>query len=195
MYPMQSMTGRTRRLAGCALMVAGLVAGCASTPPAVTSMQDPQVDIGAFDTFGWVANDANGQPLSIVDSEVRAAITAGLKRKGYQEAAAGARPDLLLKYETGKAEVTKGSPVSFGVGIGSFGGSGGVGVGTSSGGSRTVTEGMLILSVVDTERNAEVWNGRVSRELGKNGTPNAALVREAVDELLRDFPAHDGRSQ
>ena len=49
--------------------------------------------------------------------------------------------------------------------------------------------------MVDTTRNAEVWNGRVSRELGKNGTPNAALVREAVDDLLRDFPAHGDRPQ
>ena len=62
------------------------------------------------------------------------------------------------------------------------------------GGARNVTEGMLILSVVDTARNAEVWNGRVSRQLGKNGAPNSALVREAVDELLRDFPAHAGRA-
>ena len=104
------------------------------------------------------------------------------------------RIGMLLQYETGKAEVTKGSPFSIGIGVGSYGSSGGVGVGTSSGGTRNVTEGMLILSVVDTARNAEVWNGRVSRQLGKNGAPTAALVREAVDDLLRDFPAHAGRA-
>ena len=195
MSQVQRISVRSRRVAGFALLVAGLVAGCASTPPAVTTTQDPKVDIGAFATFGWRATDANGQPVSIVDSEIRAAITAGLERKGYQQAAAGATPDMLLQYETGKAEVTKGSPFSIGVGLGSYGSSGGVGVGTSSGGTRNVTEGMLILSVVDTARNAEVWNGRVSRELGKNGAPNSALVRQAVDDLLRDFPAHDGRSQ
>ena len=195
MSQVQRISVRSRRVAGFALLVAGLVAGCASTPPAVTTTQDPKVDIGAFATFGWRATDANGQPVSIVDSEIRAAITAGLERKGYQQAAAGATPDMLLQYETGKAEVTKGSPFSIGIGVGSYGSSGGVGVGTSSGGTRNVTEGMLILSVVDTARNAEVWNGRVSRELGKNGAPNSALVRQAVDDLLRDFPAHDGRSQ
>ena len=195
MSQVQRISVRSRRVAGLALLVAGLVAGCASTPPAVTTTRDPKVDIGAFATFGWRATDANGQPVSIVDSEIRAAITAGLERKGYQQAAAGATPDMLLQYETGKAEVTKGSPFSIGIGVGSYGSSGGVGVGTSSGGARNVTEGMLILSVVDTARNAEVWNGRVSRQLGKNGAPNSALVREAVDELLRDFPAHAGRSQ
>ena len=195
MRQVQRLPVRSRRVAGFALLVASLVAGCASAPPAVTSTQDPQVDIGAFATFGWRATDANGQPVSIVDSEIRAAITAGLQRKGYQEAAAGATPDMLLQYETGKAEVTKGSPFSIGIGIGSYGSSGGVGVGTSSGGTRNVTEGMLILSVVDTARNAEVWNGRVSRQLGNGGAPNAALVREAVDDLLRDFPAHAGRAQ
>lgn len=174
------------------------VAGCASGPSQPVSMRDPQANFAAFKTFGWSAAhspEATGQPVSIVDSDIRAAITSELKRKGYVEATAGTTPDMVLQYETGKAEVTKGSPFSIGVGVGSYGSSGGVGVGTSTSGTRNVTEGMLMLSVIDPARNAEVWNGRVSRELGKNGTPNAALIRSAVADLLRDFPAQGSPPQ
>ena len=181
-----------------AVAAATLTAGCASAPPEPTSVRDPQVNFGAFKTFGWdtaQSTQATGQPVSIVDSDIRAAITSELTRKGYEAAAAGTTPDMVLRYETGKAEITKSSPFSIGVGVGSYGGSGGVGVGASSAGTRNVTEGMLILSVIDPARNAEVWNGRVSRELGKNGTPNAALIRSAVADLLRDFPAHGSPPQ
>jgi hypothetical protein len=184
--------------ASLAFAAAAFVAGCASGPPQPVSMRDPQANFGAFKTFGWSAAQspqATGQPMSIVDSDIRAAITSELKRKGYVEAAAGTTPDMALQYETGKAEVTKGSPFSVGIGVGSYGSSGGVGVGTSTSGTRNVTEGMLMLRVIDPARNAEVWNGRVSRELGKNGAPNAALIHSAVADLLRDFPAQGSPPQ
>ncbi|MFO1393557.1 MAG: DUF4136 domain-containing protein [Steroidobacteraceae bacterium] len=194
----QRILPRSLVVAGLMLAAAILAAGCESAPPKPTSMRDPQANFAAFKTFGWDAaqdSQTTGQPLSLVDNDIRAAITSELKRKGYVEAAAGTTPDMVLRYETGKAEITKGSPFSIGVGVGSYGSSGGVGVGTSTSGTRNVTEGMLVLSVVDPVRKAEVWNGRVSRELGKNGTPNAALIRSAVADLLRDFPAQGSPPQ
>jgi hypothetical protein len=188
----QRILSRSLVLASFALAATILTGGCASGPPQPVSMRDPQANFGAFTTFGWgAAQDAQaaGKPVSIVDSDIRAAITSEMKRKGYVEAAAGTTPDMVLQYETGKAEMTKSSPFSVGIGVGSYGSSGGVGVGTSTSGTRNVTEGMLTLRVIDPARNAEVWNGRVSRELGKNGTPNAALIHSAVADLLRDFPA------
>ena len=194
----QRILRRSHIVAGLTLAAAILAVGCTSAPPQPTSMRDPQANFAALKTFGWdPAQDSQttGQPLSLVDSDIRAAITSELKRKGYVEAAAGTTPDMVLRYETGKAEITKGSPFSIGVGVGSYGSSGGVGVGTSTSGTRNVTEGMLVLSVVDPARKAEVWNGRVSRELGKNGTPNAALIHSAVADLLRDFPAQGSPPQ
>lgn len=196
---MNQVSGILRRsLVVAGLALATLASGCASAPPQAVSMQSPQANFAAFRTFGWGApattQDA-AQPLSILDSDIREAIASGLQRKGYEAAAAGTTPDMVLHYETGKAEVTKGSPISIGVGVGSYGSRGGVGVGTSSSGTRSVMEGTLTLSVVDPAQNVEVWNGRVSRELGNNGTPNAALIRSAVGDLLRDFPARSSPSQ
>jgi Domain of unknown function (DUF4136) len=171
---------------------------CASQPTQPHTMRDPQANFASFKTFGWDVTQSaqgNGQPVSIVDSNIRAAITSELKRKGYEEASSGALPDLFLQYETGKAEMVKSNPFRIGVGVGSYGNSGGVGVGTSSAATRNVTEGMLVLRVIDPTRQAEVWNGRVSRELGKAGTPDPALIQSAVGDLLSDFPAHGAPPQ
>lgn len=196
---MNQASGILRRsLVVAGLALATLASGCASAPPQAVSMQSPQANFAAFRTFGWsspaTTQDA-AQPLSIVDSDIREAIASGLQRKGYEAAADGTTPDMVLHYETGKAEVTKGSPISIGIGVGSYGSRGGVGVGTSTSGTRSVMEGMLTLSVIDPAQNVEVWNGRVSRELGNNGTPNAALIRSAVADLLRDFPARGSPPQ
>lgn len=174
-----------------ALGAAALVSGCASQPEQPQSMRDPQADFNAFRTFGWYRDakpDAAAPPLSLLDSNIRAALKAELTRKGYQEVAAGAAPDLLVDYETVRAEKIKSNPIRIGVGVGSWGGSGGGGVSVGSPSARNVDEGTLVVHVVDPKRKAEVFEGRASRELGKSGADPAA-VQSAVADVLRDFPA------
>lgn len=174
-----------------ALGAATLTGGCASTPPQPESMRDPQADFNAYRTFGWETDEstnASGQPVSIVDSNIRAAITAEMTRKGYTAAAAGTTPDLRVAYETAKAEKVKSSPFRIGVGMGSYGSSGGAGVGVSSSGVKNVLEGTLVVHVIDPVRKAEVWWGRASRELGKSGA-DPAVVQSAVADALRGLPA------
>lgn len=169
-----------------------LLSGCASSPPPVHSMQDAQADFNAFTTFAWDnASDAS-RPVSILDASIRNAITSELQRKGYAESTAGSRPDLLLQYETAAADTLKSKPFRIGVGVGGYGNSGGAGVGVSSASAENVREGTLVLRVIDPARNAEVWNGRVSRELSKTGPPDPELVQAAVTELLQKFPSRRG---
>jgi hypothetical protein len=178
------------------ILAAWLVAGgCASTKPEAYSMQDPQANFSSFKTFAWDAvqeNQAPDAPITIVNGQIRAAISSELQRKGYAEAAAGAKPDLVLRYETAAAETIKSNPFRIGIGMGGAGNSGAAGVGVSSPSAKNVREGTLVLRVIDPVRNAEVWNGRVSRELGKGGVPDQALIQTAVGDLLRTFPAPDG---
>jgi len=179
------------KLPGLLLGASVLLGGCASAPAPVHSMQDAQANFTSFTTFGW-RNAEDAQPISILDSDIRAAISGELQRKGYAAAAAGATPDLLLHYETAAADTVKSNPFRIGVGMGGAGSNGAAGVGVSSPSHKSVREGTLVLSVVDPHRNAEVWNGRVSREIGKGGNPNAALIQGAVGELLKGFPSRAG---
>jgi hypothetical protein len=180
-----------------ALVSATLTGGCASQAPQPSSMRDPQADFSAYKTFGWdetARTDASGQtqPLSLLDSNIRSAITAELKCKGYEEAAAGTAPDLLVAFETTKAEKIKSNPVRIGVGVGSWGGNTGGGVSVGSPSARNVTEGTLVIHAIDSTRKAEVWQGSVSRNLSK-GNVEPAVVHSAVADAFRDFPARDSQ--
>lgn len=170
-----------------------LAAGCASQAQQPTSMRDPEANFGAYKTFGWddsAHTDASGQkkPLPLVESNIRAAIAAELTGKGYEPAAEGTSPDLLIAYEASRAETVKNNPFRVGVGVGSWGGSGGGSVGVSSSGVKNVSEGRLVIHAVDLARKAEVWQGQVQRELGKGGA-EPAVVQAAVAEVFQDFPA------
>jgi hypothetical protein len=188
---MNTITKRLRlmSLAAISLALGGtvLVGGCASTAPQPTSMLNAQADFSAYKTFGW-APDTSGQPLSLLDQNIRAAIAKELKGKGYEEAAAGANPDLVVSYEAARAEKVKSNPFRIGVGVGSYGGSSGGGVGVSSSGVKNVSEGTLVIHAVDPVRKAEVWQGRASKELGK-GNIEPAVIQSTVAGILHDLPA------
>jgi len=174
------------------LILTTVLGACATNTPTHV-MRDPQAQFESFKTFAWDSGQETsqvaGEPLSIVNSQIRGAISGELQQKGYAEAIAGAKPDLLLRYETAAAEKIKSNPFRIGIGMGGYGSNGAAGVGVSSSDVKNVKEGMLVLRVIDPARNAEVWNGRVSRELGKDGVPDPELIKSAVGELLKDFPA------
>jgi hypothetical protein len=172
---------------GLALGAAALQAGCTSTAPQPTSMTNAQADFSGYKTFGLEPN-TSGQPMSLVEQNIRAAITSEMKRKGYEEAAPGSSPDLVVSYEAARAEKTKSSPFRIGVGVGSYGGNGGGGVGVSSSGVKNVSEGTLVVHAIDPARKAEVWQGRASRELGK-GNVEPAVIQSTVAGVLQDLPA------
>src|SRR5262249_29275833 len=96
------------------LLAGAILAGrCAATHTPVHTQRDPQANFGAFSTFAWDKGKAGQEsaPVSILDNNIRAAITGELQRKGYAEAAADAKPDLVLQYETAAAEKLKSNPV------------------------------------------------------------------------------------
>ena len=150
------------------------LSGCASSPPQPTSMKDAQADFGAYKTFGWEP-DTSGQPLSLLDQNIRAAIAKEMRGKGYEEAPVGATPDLLLSYEAARAEKVKSNPFRIGVGVGSYG-------------VKNVSEGTLVVHAVDPAHKAEVWEGRASRELGK-GNIEPAVLQSTVAGMMHDLPA------
>ena len=178
-----------------AVSVFVLLPACTSAPSTPETMREAQTDFGAYKTFGWVhppAAAGSGESASIVDGYIRTAIANDLKAKGYVEvaAASGATPDLVIEYEGAKTEKLKNNPFRIGVGVGSYGSSGGGSVGVGSSGVKEVKEGSLVVHVIDHARKAEVWRGSIARELGKKGV-QPELVQSAVTELLRDFPARN----
>lgn len=175
-------------LVACA--VTGLVAGCASPPAKPETMRDPGTNFSNFKTFGWAAGgptDATDAPVRLLDTNIRAAISDVMQRKGYVEAPAGTSPDLRIAYETKSAEKIENNPVRVGIGVGSWGGNVGGSVNMGSPSLRNFTEGTLVVHAIDSARNAEVWQGRVSGKLTK-GSLEPAAINQAVATAMADFP-------
>jgi hypothetical protein len=166
--------------------------GCVtSAAPEPESMRDPQANFSAYSTFGWTATsapDANDEPLKLMDSNIRTAIAAEMKRRGYVEAPAGTSPDLRLTYDTASADKIENNPVRVGIGVGSWGGNFGGSVNVGSPSIRNYKEGTLVVHAIDSARNAEVWQGRVSGKLTR-GSLEPAAIAQAVAAAMKDFPA------
>ena len=174
-----------RSMALVALLALG---GCTSAPPQPESMLDRSVDFNSFQTFGWAPSPGvNGadQPLMMLDQNIRGAIAAEMRRRGYSESAEN--PDLRLAYETTRAEKVESNPVRVGIGVGSWGGSVGGSVNVGSPSVRSDREGTLVIHAIDAARSAEVWQGRIATRLTQ-GSTEAAAVTTAVQAAMRDFP-------
>jgi hypothetical protein len=181
--------GRRNLVGILALLAATLAAGCASAPPEPESMRDPGADFSIFRTFGWApapgVTEADA-PLRLLDQNIRAAIAAEMKRRGYVESTES--PDLRIAYDTASHEKIESNPVRVGIGMGSWGGNFGGSVNVGSPSVRNYQEGTLVIHAIDAGRNAEVWQGRVSARIGK-GSLEPAAVTAAVSTAMRDFPA------
>ena len=116
---------------------------------------------------------------------IRASINTNLGRKGYQQVET--EPDLYVTYDVTPYEKTKSNPFSVGVGMGSWGGNvgGGVGVGTG-GGSRTVQESRITITVVDRKTDKEVWQGTMTGSISPGASSND--IGGVVAQAMSDFP-------
>jgi hypothetical protein len=169
-----------------------LAGGCASSPPSQPeSMRDPQADFSAYHTYGFHADqsvDGADEPLKLLDSNIRAAIANELQKRGYAAAPAGTTPDLRIAYETASADKIENNPVRVGIGIGSWGSNVGGSVNLGSPSIRNYKEGTLVVHAIDSARNAEVWQGRVSKKITK-GSLEPAAIAAAVATAMQSFPA------
>jgi hypothetical protein len=179
-----------RRRRGLVALAVLLVGGCASAPaPEPESMRDPSAAWASYSTYGWTPAsglDAGGQPLQILDQDIRRAIAAEMQRRGYAETATD--PDLRMTYETASKDVVESNPVRVGVGVGTWGSHVGGSVNVGSPSVRNYREGTLVIHAIDSARNAEVWQGRISTRISK-GSTEATAIATAVAAAMRDFPA------
>lgn len=91
------------------------------------------------------------------------------------------------------------SPVSVGVGGGSYGGSGGVSggmsfpLGGSSGGERYVSQ--LKVTLIKDSNKSVVWEGSVRQESKTAPAAPAENMRALVSALFAEFPGESGKTQ
>jgi hypothetical protein len=168
------------------LLTISLSACTTTSAPQHQSQSDPNTNISAWSTFGWKPPEgASDQPTSMLDVNIRNAIVAELTRRGYKEV--DTEPQFLVTYEIAAQEKVKSSPFQIGIGMGSWGSSGGGGVSVDSSSVQSFQEGRLIVHAIDAAANKEVWNGTVTGRVD-NQSAEAEAVARVVSIAMQDFP-------
>ncbi len=142
---------------------------------------------------------AEGQNAAALEfGTYAAAVSRELIRLGYPAEGKSAYR-IVLGFERAERQVAKRSPVTIGIGGGSFGGGLGVGLGTSFGVGKSTSALILTRLSVQMKRisdGAVVWEGRAETEAPANAP--AAQPGLAADKLARalfqDFPGESGRT-
>ena len=182
------MKNRFALVFGVALL--GLAAGCATTSsPQSDSRVAPGANLAGYSTFGWSkpAEAATiDAPLRILDVNIRDAVSAELIRRGYKEVSDD--PELLVDYETVAQDKVRSKPFSIGIGMGSWGGSGGGGVSMDTSGVESYQEGRLVIHVLDAAKKQEVWYGTVAGRVDQKKL-DAPSVARVVALAMQDFPS------
>ena len=162
-----------------------LLAACASSAPVVQTDHAAGVDFSRYHTYTWVEEPQTQSPL-VRDKLVRA-IDAQLAAKGWQRTADG-EVALLGKWDA-REEVSY-SNTSFGIGLGSWGGSSGGGIGTSTGTSHPHSKmvGALAIDMFDAKTKAAIWRATASGDVPDSPQGVDAAIGKVIPQMFAKFP-------
>ena len=176
------------RPAGVLVLLVMLAACTTPPPPEHDSQVAPDANFSAYSTFGWQPLPAGSadEPTRLLDTNIRTAIRAEMTRRGYTEV--DADPQLRVAWETAADERIKSNPFRIGIGMGSFGSSGGGSVNVGSPSVQSYREGRLVIHVMDAAANRELWFGSIAGSIEKSRLDAEAVAR-AVALAMQDLPA------
>lgn len=184
-----------------AILIPALLAGCAASipPVSVTRFHLPDaIPKGAVE----IVRTGGGDSQSLEFRYYAGAVARELTQLGYVEAAPGQSPLIAeMNFERGtRTELVRRSPVSIGIGTGSFGRRGGFGLGTSFGVGGNKPRDIVItsLSVRLAARSdgKPVWEGRAETQAPANAPsaqPGLAADKLAT-ALFKGFPGVSGET-
>jgi hypothetical protein len=184
-----------------AMILPVVLAGCTATIPPV---EVTRFHLGAPIPAGNVSivPVAGGDSQALEFRTYAAAVARELARLGYSEAATAQTPLIAeVEFSRGtRTDFARRSPVTIGIGGGSYGGGLGVGIGTSFGvgGNKSRETVITRLSVRMKTRvdGKPVWEGRAETQAPANAP--AAQPGLAADKLatalFKDFPGRSGET-
>ena len=176
-------------------MTAGtLLSGCA-THNDVRSQMAQNANLAAYRTYGFVpkpGTDKDGYK-TITTQALERAVGREMIARGYVPAGPDTQPDLLVNFnikEKDKVEGDMGPGGVWGYGWGRRYGYGyGWGLDDYYNGVTTVTEGSLMIDLIDRAHNEAVWSGTAVGELTKKVLDNPGQhIDQAVADIFGRFP-------
>jgi Domain of unknown function (DUF4136) len=183
-----------------ALMAFGAAAGCASSIPPVQVTRfhsTPQLSAGAA-----LIEPLSGDPQSLEFRTYAAAVARELGKLGVTDSRDSTTPYMVtvdVARET-REGVSRGSPVTIGIGTANIGRNGGVGLGGSFGlGRNRANQVVVTRMAVQIRKRSDksvIWEGRAQTEAparAPSAQPGLAADKLAA-ALFRDFPGISGQT-
>ena len=177
-----------------AMTVGTLSSGCA-THNDVRSQMAQNANLAAYRTYGFVpkpGTDKDGYK-TITTQALERAVGREMIARGYVPAGPDTQPDLLVNFnikEKDKVEGDIGPGGVWGYGWGHRYGYGyGWGLDDYYNGVTTVTEGSLMIDLIDRAHNEAVWSGTAVGELTKKVLDNPGPhIDQAVADIFARYP-------
>jgi hypothetical protein len=156
------------------LLALTMAAGCGAT---VHSSTMPNANLDQYKTFSFYSSPyKRGQPESIADQQIRAALRQDLAAKGLAEAT-NAPPDFLVAYHVVEQQKLEANDVGYGLW-----GFGGVDL-------TTYTQGTVVVDFVDPRTNKVFWRGTASEIVNDPNNVNTAKLDKAIAKLIDRYPS------
>ncbi|MGC4118486.1 MAG: DUF4136 domain-containing protein [Myxococcales bacterium] len=184
---------------GPGLLATALALGACSTMKVEsTAMPEAPKRLQSAHTYAWLPEPETGQAARdpFVRQTVKQSADRELSAKGFQRVEPGAHPDFLLGWYSTSQQVTEVEPTyryygGYGYPWGPYGGT----MGPPD--IQTMTEGTLVLDVVDPKSNQLLWRSDAKAELGDKPTTKDAekKISEAIPKMLAEFPPKAGKAE
>jgi hypothetical protein len=174
----------------------GLLLVSCATRYDVRSQAALNVNLASYHTYAFMAKpgtDKDGYK-SLTTQSLERAVNREMYSRGYTPAAPGTEPDLVINFNVKEKDKVEGDGPGIGYGWGAYGyrrwGYGyGAGLDDYYNGIQTVTEGSLIVDLVDRVRNQVVWSGTAVGEITKKALEHPdETVNKSVAEIFARYP-------
>jgi hypothetical protein len=179
-----------------ALLGLGLLLASCATRYDIRSQAAANANLASYHTYAFMAKpgtDKDGYK-SLTTQTLERAVNREMYARGYTPAAVGSEPDLVINFNIKEKDKVQGdSPgvgYAWGFGYGPRWGYGyGLGLDDYYNGIQTVTEGSLVIDLVDRVRNEVVWSGTAVGQITRKSLdhPDETLAR-SVTEIFAHYP-------
>lgn len=165
------------------LLAATVTAGCASK---VVTDYDSSVAFDSYDSWAFAPEKVEGSFLSLDGARVKNVLERELNAKNLRKLPDN-EADLLVSYQVVEEDKIESYGFSYGVGFSNRPFGWGI---ASAPPIREVTEGKLIVELVDSGNEHVVWRAISKRYLNEDQSPEyrSELIDEVVTEMFTRFP-------
>jgi hypothetical protein len=172
-----------------------LLASCA-TRYDIRSQTALNANLASYHTYAFMAKPGTDQDgyKTITTQTLERAVNREMYARGYTPAAVGSEPDLVINFNIKEKDKVQGDGPGLGYGVGfGYGSRWGYGYGLGLddyyNGIQTVTEGSLVVDLIDRVRNEVVWSGTAVGQITKKSLdhPDETLDR-SVSEIFAHYP-------